>query len=150
MSVITILLIFWPYLFFLLIYLSAKLNLQGWILGLYFILTIIVNIINIIYSCKEKPDNYKKLIVNELFIKLFHIPYYLLTFIIGIALLASAIVPALLFITPTITIIIGIINYILMITSSSYGINALIRLKKSKKITNTFFIINSIMHLIFV
>ena len=109
-----------------------------------------MNIVNVIYSCKEKSDDYRKLALNGMIVKLFHIPYYLFTFMISLFLLISAVVPALLLLTPIMAIIIGIINYFLMITSSLYGINALIRLKAKEKITNTFFIVHFVMHFILV
>jgi len=150
MNIKSILLLIWPYIFFAIVYVAEEVDISGWIFALYFVLAIAINIVNIVYSCTREANSYKKIALNGMVIKIFHIPYYLFTFIIGLVLVLSAVVPALIFFTPVMAIILAIINYVMMITSSSYGINSLIRLKAKGKITNTFFVVNIIMHLIFV
>ena len=94
-------------------------------------------------------DDYHLAFWNML-VKLIHIPFYVGVFVFGIMLLLAAVVPGLIFITPVIVLILIVASYLLMITTSTYGINAIIRAKKKGTVSTGFVIVNIILHVFFV
>lgn len=83
-------------------------------------------------------------------IKLVHIPFYLLVFIAGVALLAASVVPGLILVTPIVVIGLMIGSFCLLVTTSMYGINALVRAVKLREISVAYAVIHGILHFIFV
>lgn len=147
-DLIPISLIICPYLFFLFpIFLDNDMAIY---IYFYIILAIIVNCINIVYSCTRKKEDYYKLAFYNMIIKLSHILFYISIFCIAMISAIISVVPV--FIAFGISVIIGfvIIDYCLMLTSSAYGINALIRARKNENIGKYFFIVNTILHFVFV
>lgn len=111
---------------------------------------IIIHIINIIYSISRKKDEYKKLSKYELILKVANIPLFLFLFLVSLGSAVIMVVPAFIFMSPLLIAFICIISYLIVINTSLYGINALIRLKSLKMISNRYFIIHFILHLMFV
>lgn len=70
-------------------------------------------------------------------VKLCHIPFYIFIFIFGIGVMIA--IPFL-----------WLIDLILMLTSSSFGISALVHAKCEGKISNTFMAVNNLCHFVFV
>lgn len=70
-------------------------------------------------------------------VKLCHIPFYIFIFIFGIGVMIA--IPLL-----------WLIDAILMFTSSSFGISAILRAKSQGHISTTFLVVNIFCHLIFV
>ena len=83
-------------------------------------------------------------------IKLIHIPFYILVFLIGILSLFVAVVPALVLVTPIMIFVLFVIDVLLMLTSSMYGISTLLKACKTGMISRKFMVINIIMHCFFV
>lgn len=142
----------WPYLYFLgSLIVDDNERLQTVFLVGYIILTIMVYLSNIVYACTRKgEDSYYHLAFWNMLIKLIHIPFYLFTFLMGVLFLFASVVPALIFVTPFIIIMLFFIDVFLMITSSLYGINALIRAGYKQVVSKEYAVINSILHVIFV
>lgn len=145
-------LVIWPYLFFFgCLIVADNERLQKVFLVVYSILTIMVYLSNIAYACTRKgEDSYYHLAFWNMLIKLIHIPFYLFTFLMGVLFLLASVVPALIFVTPFIIMMLFIIDVFLMITSSIYGINALIRAGYRQVVSREYAVINSILHFIFV
>lgn len=140
----------WPYLCFLIVFLHSE-DMIGRFLGIYCVLTVIVYLANIIYACLMRGgDACYRLAFWNMIIKLCHIPFYIGIFLLGVVFLLAMVVPALLFISPMIVGLFMIIDFFLMITSSAYGINALIRAGKRKALSVKCVVVNVILHLIFV
>ena len=128
-------LLIWPYLIaplFLDIF-DAKTG-SGYLIG-YCILTVFVYLANILYACRCKAAAF--LIRWNVAIKLAHIPFYFFLFCIGIAALAFS--PLLM-----------VVDLLLMLTSSAYGISTLLRAKKNGLISSGFAAANLLCHFLFV
>lgn len=142
----------WPYLYFPGSEIAGDSErLQTVFLVGYIILTIIVYLSNIIYACTCKgEDSYYHLAFWNMFIKLIHIPFYLFNCMIGVLFLFASVVPALTFVTPFIIFTLFFIDVLLMLTSSVYGISALIRAGHKQVISKEFAINNIILHFVFI
>lgn len=124
-------------------------NLNFIFLTLYFLILLTILIINIIYSCTRNQSEYYKLALFNMIIKIIHIPFYIVIFLIATSLsvlLSWMVGPFIL----VFIIISAVLDYLLLLTSSSYGINALIRSLKTNHISTRFLVINIILHFIFV
>lgn len=152
-SCLPILMAVWPYIFTAIVFLYSG---ENEILGLIvflgsIVLTGAIPIANIVNACsyKDMNDDYHLAFWNML-VKLIHIPFYVGVFVFGVMLLLAAVVPGLIFITPVIVLILIVASYLLMITTSTYGINAIIRAKKKGTVSTGFVIVNIILHVFFV
>lgn len=142
----------WPYMYFLLSYVIGKhKNLYMPFVVIYIILTIAIYLSNIIYACLYKgEDSYYRLAFWNMLIKLIHIPFYLLTFLSAFILLCAVVVPALTFVAPFAAAWILAIDVCLMVTSSVYGVNALVRAGAKRAVSIKYAVINAILHFFFV
>lgn len=145
-----VLLAIWPYLFFILV-MAVEQDYYKLLLPAYALLTILVYAANMIYACKYKGEGaYKRLAFWGLLIKLVHIPFHLMIALLCIAMLATIVVPALLILSPVMIFFLNFVSVLLMITSSVYGVSALVRAKRRKAVSGKFTIVNFIMHFVFV
>lgn len=145
-----LLLLIWPYVLNLVNYIENE-NIQTIILYLYFFFTIVVYVGNIINAFRYKKDNdmYELAFINMI-LKIVHIPFYLSIFLIGLVFLFASVVPALVFITPMILFYLFMIDILLMITTSMYGVNVIKKAVQSHVVTKKKAIIHLILHFIFV
>ena len=145
-----VLLMIWPYILWTLKDLEHE-TVVSVIVILYLILTAVLYVINIINACTypEECAAYE-LALFDMLIKFIHIPFYLFVFLIGVIFLFASVVPALLFVTPIVIFHLFIIDVLMMLTSSMYGINAILRARKSGVVTNKFTVIHCVMHCFFV
>lgn len=143
-------LIVWPYLFFLSA-LSHNQDFHVMFLCGYMVFTIFVYGLNIIYAfrCQDRNPACQLAFWNML-IKLLHIPFYFLVFCTGIVLLVSMVVPAFIMLSPIMILTLFLIDLFLMVTSSMYGVSALIKAKRSNMITGAFATLHILLHFIFV
>ena len=142
-------LMIWPYLFLCCSTIEDDRLFELFII-LYTLFTVIVYVGNIINAFKYSAEDYHKLAFYNMIIKLAHIPFYLLVFLVGVMFVLSAVVPALTFITPFIIFCLFIIDFFLMLTSSMYGINALIKARKEKIMTRKYTFVHILFHFLFV
>ena len=144
-----ILLILWPYLlipFMLVMHILSDGASKTPELLIYCCCTPVVYIANIICACRTKDPS--SLVLWNMLMKLLHIPSYALIFLLGVMLTGQLIVgsPLGLIIVP----ILIAIDVLLLCTTSSYGINALVKAKKKNRISKVFMVVNIVLHLIFV
>lgn len=145
-----VLLAIWPYLFFILA-MAVEQDYYKLLLPAYAVLTIFVYAANVIYACRYRgEDAYKRLAFWGMLIKLVHIPFHLLMGLLGVALLAAIVVPALLILSPVMIFFLNFVSVLLMLTTSAYGISALVRAKRRKAVSGKFTLVNLIMHFVFV
>ena len=151
-KILPITLLVWPYLCILPFGLgSDNEEFSAVFILLYCGLTLVVYALNIINACLYKgEDACYKLAFWTMLIKLVHIPFYLCVFVIGVCLLLAAVVPALLLVTPIMVFMLFLIDLLLMVTSSLYGMNALIRAARQGMVSKKFAVIGSILHFFFV
>lgn len=142
----------WPYLVLGLLWIVANREKHYYevVLPLVCVLTAVVYILNVINACKPKAEDTGALALTDMIVKLVHIPFYLMIFMIGVMSLVLMVVPIFTFISPIIAIMLAIIDYFLMLTSSAYGIRALILARKDGIISTKFMVLHVIMHFCFV
>ena len=115
------------------------------------VLTLVFYISHIIYACICKgEDAYYDLAFWNMLIKLLHIPFYLCIFLIGVFFLLAAVVPVFTFVAPILIFCLFLVDVFLMVTSSMYGVNALLRAGKKQMVSKTYVIINIILQFLFV
>ena len=101
-------LMLWPYLGIALLYLPGETG-QYFIFFLYLLLTIAVYGMNIANACRWKGEA-ERLAFWNMLIKLVHIPFHLLLFLVGLILILAMVVPALVFVSPILVMIFSIIS----------------------------------------
>ena len=148
---IPIILMIWPYLtagaiFTLLATENQSAGVSIVLLGL---LTIVVYVVNIVNACTYKREDAGRQAFWNMLVKLVHIPFYLVMFVLGLMFLAASALPALIFVSPFIVIMCVIIDYCLMVTSSMYGINALIRARTNGLVSTKFGVFHTVLHFLF-
>lgn len=115
------------------------------------VLTLAVYVSNIIYacSCKGEESCYHLAFWNML-IKLIHIPFYLCVFLLGVLFLLVTVVPIFIFLSPVFIFFLFLTDVFLMLTSSMYGVNALLRAGRKQIVSKKYVIINIILQFLFV
>ena len=142
----------WPYFY---VVLSCIFSAYEELYGMFFwgglVLTLAVYISNIIYACICKgEDSYYHLAFWNMLIKLIHIPFYLGVFLLGVLFLLVAVVPIFTFLSPVLIFFLFLVDVFLMITSSMYGVNALIRAGMKQVVSKKYVIINIILQFLFI
>ena len=106
---------------------------------------------NIVYACFLKGEkSCKKLALYDMVLKLIHIPFYGIVFLAGLLLFGTIVVPALIFVTPTIILILFFVDVCLMVTTSMYGVSALVQAARKKEVSKLYACIHVILHFLFV
>jgi len=111
-------------------------------LGVFMVITIFIT--NMIYAfvIKKFGRNSTELLFWDMILKLFNIPIYIMTFLVGIV---GVIIPfGILY-----SFLLLIVDYLLLLTSTMYGVSGLIQAYREKKITKTTAIVNCILHFFF-
>lgn len=150
-KILPVILMVWPYLAVVLL-VAGSMNGDGSyaIIGVCTGLTMVIYIMNIINACMYKGENacYELAKWNAI-IKVVHIPFYICVFLLGVFFFLATALPAMLFISPVFIILLWVIDVFLMITSSIYGVSALIKAKKQGMITRENMIVHGILHFFF-
>lgn len=126
-----ILLCLFPYLFVFLFFSNISLE-EGtgvvctWLPNMILGAIILLNIVNGVIMCKRK-ESLRTVSFWNLVIKLAHIPFYFIIFIIGIlsGLLGLIPVPFMIFVGAGIVISLVVLDYMMLVISSIYGIAAI-------------------------
>ena len=84
--------------------------LSAFFLG-YLVMTAVVYLMNIVNAWMYKgEDNCYRLAFFDMLIKLLHIPFYLLVFLIGVLMFMAMVVPALVFVSPFILFMLFVVD----------------------------------------
>lgn len=151
-KVLPVVLLIWPYLF-IAVLMAGSTNeaLYSKLIWGYIAMTVVVYVMNIVNACLYKGNNAcYELASFNMVIKLLQIPFYLLVFLSGAAMFLAMVVPALIFISPVIIFILFVIDLLLLITTSMYGVNALIRAGKQGIMSKKSALVHGILHFFFV
>ncbi len=150
-KVLPMILMIWPYIYLLNMVFPEGTMLYDNFTTIYIALTVLVYGINIwnAFGCYD-ANSTKDYAFWNMIIKLFHIPFYLGVFVLGAVFLLAMAVPALILISPIIAMTLAGIDYMLMITSSVYGIRTITLLVRNKEISKRMAILYVVLHLIFV
>lgn len=151
-KILPMILLIWPYILFIPIMIEMNTEqMKSTFISLYIIFTVIIYIANIVNACVyEGQDDYYQLAFWDMIIKLIHIPFYILIFMIGLGFLMASVVPVFVFLTPMIISILLIIDLFLMVTSSMYGVNAIIHARQQNVVSKRWGSGYMILHFIFV
>lgn len=150
-KILPLLLLAWPYLCVIPIGLMDHEVLSAIGMGIYIALTVLIYIGNILNVCLDKSeDACRRLAFWGMLLKIVHIPFYVLVFVIGVLMLLTMVVPALVFVTPFVIAALFVLDFFLMITSSFYGGSALIRACRRGHVSKRFTVIHIILHCFFV
>lgn len=153
LKIFPIFLAVWPYICAVLLWFLNDISeqFQGIIMKTCIVMTIAIYLFNVVLACayKAEGDDYH-LAFWDMVTKLIHIPFYIGIFVIGLIFLVLTVVPVFIMVSPFVIIMLVIIDFFLMLTSSSYGINAVIRAKRKGKVLTLFTVVNIILHLFFV
>lgn len=148
-NILPVMLAVWPYMIMLPGLFEGKL--ASILLYLYFPLTIVVYVWNMINAFKYEGENAaRELAFYNMLIKLIHIPFYLGVFILGMMFLLASVVPALIFFTPMVLIYLIFSDMVLLVVTSMYGVNAIRKANRNGILTGKSAIINLTMHFIFI
>ena len=148
--ILAIVLMFWPYAF-ILCGLPKNEDTASALLVIYIIITVIVYAVSILnaFFYRGRHKIYELALFNML-IKLIHIPFYILIFFVAVLSAVMAVVPALVTVAPLMIILLFVIDVLLMLTTSMYGISALKKARKAGIVSKCFMIIHIILHCLFV
>ena len=151
-KMLPVLLMVWPYLFFALMLLPETMDeMFSVILYAYMALTVVVYFGNMLFVCSNRQEGAsERLAFWDMVIKLVHIPFYLLVFAVGAMFLLAMVVPALVLFSPMVVMTLAVIDWLLMLTSSSYGIQSIRRAKKQGILTWKSAMWHTVLHLCFV
>ncbi len=144
-----IMLMVWPYLLIGMLYLFSLLSSDAASLVFYTYcpLTVAVYALNIWNACTLRDE--RQLARWSMAVKLVHIPFYLLVFCIGILFTSAMVVPALLFVSPFILLLLAAGSWLLL-TSSAYSISAAVQAAARRRISKAGAIVCSVLHCFFV
>ena len=121
----------WVYIIFAIFFGDAgdKIN-NGAILWLLLGISIVINIITV-YSAKIEKDDFKKLAFFGMLLKIVLIPFYFFIFAIGLgATMVLSITGIGLLFAPFVYLFLAMLDYILLLTTSSFGTSAIRILRK--------------------
>lgn len=151
-KILPVLLLIWPYLCVIPFGIgSCNEDIYGPVMGIYMVLTVAVYLLNIISACTDKSEEaYRRLAFWNMVMKVVHIPFYLTVFVLGVLLLLTIVVPAMVFVTPLMVGILIVVDLMLMITTSLYGVNALLKGCRRGRISKTYTIVHIVLHCFFV
>ena len=144
-----IMLMVWPYLLIGMLYLFSLLSSDAASLVFYTYcpLTVAVYALNIWNACTLRDE--RQLARWSMAVKLVHIPFYLLVFCIGILFTSAMVVPALLFVSPFILLLLAAGSWLLL-TSSAYSISAAVQAAARRRISKAGTIVCGVLHCFFV
>ncbi len=151
-KVLPVSLLIWPYLCLIPFGIASENDdLSGLLIRAYMALTVVVYLLNIISACTDRSeDAYGRLAFWDMLMKIAHIPFYVVVFGLGVLLLFTIVVPAMIFVTPFMVGMLVVVDLLLMITTSLYGVNALFRAWRKGLISGKYAVIHIVMHCFFV
>lgn len=148
-NIIPLLLIFCPYIFLLMIFLSDENNFDS-LLVTYLLFTTVIYILNIINACKINEENdFYNLAFWNMIIKLMYVPFFVFIFFTGIMFFIIYIAPISISDSP-LNICSLYTGYVFWGISFLYGINSILRMKRKNIISKGEAIVYIILHLIFI
>ena len=151
-KILPVVLLVWPYLFFIgfMIGQDNETLFSAFFLS-YLVMTAVVYLMNIVNAWMYKgEDDCYRLALFDMLIKLLHIPFYLLVFLTGVLMFMVMVVPALVFVSPFIIFMLFVVDLFLMITSSMYGVSALVKAARQGKVSKKYAVLHGILHFLFV
>ena len=151
-KILPVLLLIWPYLCVIPFGIgSANEDFYGPVMGIYMVLTVAVYLLNIISVCMDKDKAaHRRLAFWDMVMKVAHIPFYLAVFVLDVLLFLTIVVPAMVFVTPFMVGILVAVDLMLMITTSLYGVNALLKGCRLGLLSKTYTVVHIVLHCFFV
>ena len=113
----------------------------------YCALTAALVLFQILYCCLHRAAA-RTFAFWDLVVKLCHIPFYLAVFALGVPM--AMVVPALLFVSPAVNLLLLAVDTALMLTSSAYGIRAAVSGVREGRLSIGCAVLLGVLHLFFV
>lgn len=115
----------------------------------YCALTAALVLFQILYCCLHRASA-RTFAFWDLVVKLCHIPFYVAVFALGVLMTMAMVVPALLFVSPVVDLLLLAVDTALMLTSSAYGIRAAVSGAREGKLSIGRAVVLGALHLFFV
>ena len=115
----------------------------------YCALTAALLLFQILYCCLHRASE-RTFAFWNLTVKLCHIPFYLAAFALGVLMTMAMVVPALLFVSPMVNLLLLAVDAALMLTSSAYGIRAAVSGVREGRLSIGRAVLLGVLHLFFV
>lgn len=112
-------------------------------------LTAALLLFQILYCCLHRASARTFAFWNPT-VKLCHIPFYLAAFALGVLMTMAMVVPALLFVSPAVNLLLLAVDTALMLTSSAYGIRAAVSGVREGRLSIGRAVLLGVLHLFFV
>lgn len=112
-------------------------------------LTAALLLFQILYCCLHRASA-RTFAFWNLTVKLCHIPFYLAAFALGVLMTMAMVVPALLFVSPVVNLLLLAVDTALMLTSSAYGIRAAVSGVREGRLSIGRAVLLGVLHLFFV
>ncbi|MCI5872609.1 MAG: hypothetical protein PUJ55_15540 [Clostridiales bacterium] len=151
-KVLPILLIIWPYLIIIPFLAGGEEGVAASLLWAYIFLTVPIYVANIVNAFTYNGENaIHELAFWNMLIKLFHILFYIAAFCMALLMsLLTIALPGMIIFTPFIVLCFAAAEFLLMLTGSMYGVNALVRASRQRTVSNSYAVGQSVMHFFFV
>lgn len=134
----------WPYIVFLCYYTANQTYFD-----IYSVLTLVFYLASAVYVwINRRAIGERELLFWNMTIKLVHIPYYLFCLLVVVGLFIASMIPGVIVIASFASVIIIGSNVLLMLTSSAYGMSALIA--SNRELSTGYKVLHIIMHCTFV
>ena len=122
------------------------------VMNIWFASMIIIGMANVVNACLDRGEGSpRRLAFWDMLLKLCLIPFYLFVFVGGLLLsFVLAIIPGFIFATPILAAMLAVIDYALLLLTSSYGFASVVRAQKQGLITKGTAVVLGILHVFFV
>lgn len=150
-KILPIILMVWSYLAsgLILVLVTMKNRYTALAMVLVALVTLVIYVANIMNACVYKIEDTLQQALWNMLIKLVLIPYHLFMFAMEVGIFSTSFLPGMIFFTPFIVMVFVIIDYCLVLTTSLYGINALIRARKKGAVSMKYMLLHMFLHLLF-
>ncbi|MDI9590070.1 MAG: hypothetical protein QM302_03385 [Acidobacteriota bacterium] len=113
---------------------------------------LVTGVANVVNACVDRGEGSpRRLAFWDMLLKLCMVPFHLLVFAAGLAMsIALAVVPGLIFAAPLMAGMLAVIDYVMLLFTSSYGFAAVLRARGQGLITSTSAAVLFVLHGLFV
>ena len=116
------------------------------------IVALVAGLANVVNACLERSEgSARRLALWNMVLKLCLIPFYVVVFVLAAVLsLAMTVQPGLLFATPIVAGVLFLVDYVLLLCTSSYGFSAVTRSYRRGMLSGVAALTHVLLHLMFI
>lgn len=151
-KILPIILSIWPYLIVIPFLVAGRDGIATVVWWGYALLTVVVYVANIVNAFTYSGVNASyELAFWDMLIKLAHILFYIAAFCMALLMsLLTIALPGMIIFTPFIVLCFAAAEFVLMLTGSMYGVNALVRASRQGMVSVSYAIGQGVMHFVFI